>query len=103
MDMEQNTELPVRFFKKVLKRGDMTIYTETFQAREDIGFAPIGLDEPYRVFISEGPIGFEGGSPNLFAYASNNPVLLIDPSGLWTLQLAKGNGVKPTIYTLKWG
>jgi len=31
----------------------MTIYAETLQAREDIGFAPVGLDEPYRVFISE--------------------------------------------------
>ncbi|MBI4684599.1 MAG: RHS repeat-associated core domain-containing protein [Nitrospirae bacterium] len=33
-------------------------------------------------FISEDPIGFEGGDVNLMAYASNNPILLIDPSGL---------------------
>ncbi len=33
-------------------------------------------------FISEDPIGFEGGDVNLCAYASNNPILLIDPSGL---------------------
>jgi RHS repeat-associated protein len=33
-------------------------------------------------FISEDPIGFEGGDVNLYLYASNNPVLLIDPSGL---------------------
>ncbi len=32
-------------------------------------------------FISEDPIGFEGGI-NLYAYASNNPLLLIDPLGL---------------------
>ncbi len=33
-------------------------------------------------FISEDPSGFEGGDVNLCAYASNNPVLLIDPLGL---------------------
>ncbi|MBI5196253.1 MAG: transglutaminase [Nitrospirae bacterium] len=32
-------------------------------------------------FISEDPIGFEGGI-NLYAYVLNNPVLLIDPLGL---------------------
>jgi len=32
-------------------------------------------------FISEDPIGFEGGI-NLYAYGSNNPLLLIDPLGL---------------------
>jgi len=38
-------------------------------------------------FISEDPIGFEGGDTNLMAYVANNPVLLIDPSGLWTFQI----------------
>ncbi len=33
-------------------------------------------------FISEDPIGFEGGDVNLMAYVGNNPVLLIDPNGL---------------------
>jgi RHS repeat-associated protein len=32
-------------------------------------------------FISEDPIGFEGGDVNLYAYAGNNPVMMIDPSG----------------------
>jgi RHS repeat-associated protein len=32
-------------------------------------------------FISEDPIGFEGGDVNLMAYAQNNPVNTIDPSG----------------------
>jgi len=35
-------------------------------------------------FISEDPIGFAGGSVNLYAYVSNNPVNLIDPYGLST-------------------
>ena len=34
-------------------------------------------------FISEDPIGFDGGI-NLFAYASSNPILYSDPTGLWT-------------------
>jgi hypothetical protein len=42
---------------------------------------PIGLDEPYRVFISEDPIGLKGGI-NKFVYAGNNPVNFIDPLGL---------------------
>lgn len=32
-------------------------------------------------FISEDPIGLEGGDVNLYVYAGNNPVNLIDPSG----------------------
>jgi hypothetical protein len=59
----------------------------------------IGLDEPYRVFISEDPIGLAGGinqfayadsvgkpfssQTNLYQYASNNPVTRIDPYGLF--------------------
>jgi RHS repeat-associated protein len=33
-------------------------------------------------FISEDPLGFGGGDVNLYAYARNNPVMLIDPFGL---------------------
>lgn len=33
-------------------------------------------------FISEDPLGFDGGDVNLSAYTSNNPVNYIDPSGL---------------------
>ncbi len=32
-------------------------------------------------FISEDPVGFEGGDANLFAYVGNNPVNWIDPEG----------------------
>jgi RHS repeat-associated protein len=32
-------------------------------------------------FISEDPIGFDGGDVNLYAYVGNNPVNLIDPHG----------------------
>ncbi len=35
-------------------------------------------------FISEDPIGFEGGDVNLYAYVGNNPVNLVDPNGLFS-------------------
>jgi len=34
-------------------------------------------------FISEDPLGFDGGDVNLYVYVGNNPVLLIDPLGLY--------------------
>jgi RHS repeat-associated protein len=34
-------------------------------------------------FISEDPIGFDGGDVNLMAYVGNNPVNFVDPLGLW--------------------
>ena len=33
-------------------------------------------------FLSEDPIGFAGGDPNLYRYVNNNPVNFIDPEGL---------------------
>lgn len=33
-------------------------------------------------FISQDPLGFAGSGPNLYAYANNNPVNLVDPYGL---------------------
>jgi len=32
-------------------------------------------------FVSEDPIGFDGGDVNLYAYVANNPVMGIDPEG----------------------
>lgn len=37
---------------------------------------------PYRIIISEDPIGFEGGDVNLYNYVGANPVNFTDPSGL---------------------
>src|SRR5213593_4691659 len=34
-------------------------------------------------FISEDPIGFEGGDVNVYAYVHNSPVQYRDPSGWW--------------------
>jgi len=38
-------------------------------------------------FISEDPMGFDGGDVNLYAYAGNNPVMLVDPLGLWSVSV----------------
>ena len=39
-------------------------------------------DPEARRFISEDPIGLNGGI-NLYAYVNNNPLRYVDPSGLW--------------------
>jgi RHS repeat-associated protein len=36
-------------------------------------------------FISQDPLGFDGGDVNLYIYAANNPIVFLDPFGLWTL------------------
>ncbi len=38
----------------------------------------------FQRFVSQDPIGFAGGSPNLYAYVANDPINLPDPVGLWT-------------------
>jgi hypothetical protein len=48
----------------------------------DTRFAPVGLDGSYRVFISEDPIGIEGGI-NLYGYVSDDPINANDPEGLF--------------------
>ena len=40
----------------------------------------------FQRFISQDPIGFRGG-PNLYEYASNSPITLADPTGLWTITI----------------
>jgi RHS repeat-associated protein len=41
-------------------------------------------------FISEDPLGFDGGDINLYVYAQNNPVNFTDPLGLKTWQIGLG-------------
>jgi RHS repeat-associated protein len=39
-------------------------------------------DPAVKRFISEDPLGFDGGDLNLYAYVGNNPVMGVDPLGL---------------------
>ncbi len=41
-------------------------------------------------FISPDPLGFGGGSPNLYAYAFNSPTNFVDPAGLSAAGAALG-------------
>ncbi|MBE9581515.1 MAG: RHS repeat-associated core domain-containing protein, partial [Proteobacteria bacterium] len=41
-------------------------------------------------FLQPDPLGFAGGDVNLYVYASNNPILLIDPWGLMDMYDAYG-------------
>ncbi len=54
-------------------------------------------------FISEDPLGFGGGDVNLFVYAQNNPVMFMDPLGLfwfrqsWQTEFVVGRENSPLI------
>jgi hypothetical protein len=88
----------LRLSKKEAKIATAFLEAYRPESREDIGFAPVGLDEPYRVIISEDPIGLNGGDinyyaytdsvgkplneTNLYMYAGDNPVNRKDPTGL---------------------
>ena len=39
-------------------------------------------DPAVKRFISEDPLGFDGGDLNLYAYVGNNPIMGVDPLGL---------------------
>jgi RHS repeat-associated protein len=41
-------------------------------------------------FIAKDPLGLVGGEPNLYVYASNNPIAITDPSGLSTVDSIQG-------------
>jgi hypothetical protein len=43
-------------------------------------------------FISEDPLGFDGGDLNLYAYCGNSPVMGVDPWGLWTASIGVNIG-----------
>jgi RHS repeat-associated protein len=50
-------------------------------------------------FISEDPIEFRGGDPNLYGYVRNNPINLVDPTGLLSIEGGIGATVGPVDVT----
>jgi len=48
-------------------------------------------DPAVKRFISEDPLGFDGGDLNLYAYVGNNPIMGVDPWGLCGLTLNEAN------------
>ena len=34
-------------------------------------------------FVSRDPVGYDAGDMNLYRYVYGNPVIFVDPSGLW--------------------
>jgi RHS repeat-associated protein len=63
-------------FKFVGKYGVMTEPNGFYYMRARYYDTEVGR------FISEDPIGFDGGDVNLYAYVGNNPIVFIDPFGL---------------------
>lgn len=80
------TEYTYDPFGRIVTTGAANSSSYEYTGRENDG---TGLDY-YRAryydptlqrFISEDPIGFEGGDVNLYAYVSNNPTNYTDPDG----------------------
>lgn len=100
LNHNKNIELQIRFFKKGAEIVTSVYKAHRPESRDDTGFAPIGWDEPYRVIISEDPIGLAGGDVNFYVYVGNNPVNWVDPLGLETYRCTKplnalgGSGTK---------
>jgi RHS repeat-associated protein len=69
------TEVQPQPFKFVAQHGVMTESNGFYYMRARYYDPNVGR------FISEDPIGFEGGI-NLYSYTANNPINFIDPSGL---------------------
>ena len=63
-EIRESSHIYIRFFKKEAEIVEALYREQRLESREDIGFAPIGLDEPYRIVVG------------------NNPVNKIDPLGL---------------------
>jgi RHS repeat-associated protein len=56
----------------------------------------------YGRFISEDPLGFGGGSPNVYAYVGNNPINLLDPLGLTNCVVTPTMGTVCSDWNTNW-
>jgi len=53
-------------------------------------------------WISQDPIGFDGGDANLYRYVGNEPITKIDPSGLETPSIGAPTGNEPQFVNEAW-
>lgn len=66
-------------------------YTGREQDAEDLYYYRARYYDPsIQRFLSEDPVGFQGGI-NFYAYVNNNPISLVDPSGLCSCGLPSGS------------
>jgi RHS repeat-associated protein len=42
----------------------------------------------FQRFVSQDPLSFSGGDPNLYEYAGDSPLIAIDPLGLWSIRIS---------------
>ncbi len=79
-------------FGKITDRQEQVGQPFTFVGQYGVMTEPNGFyymraryyDPQVGRFISEDPIGLDGGDVNLYAYAGNNPIMGVDPWGLCT-------------------
>jgi RHS repeat-associated protein len=79
-------------FGKVTTNGTASLNSFQYIGRESDANSLMEFRARYQSptlqrFISEDPMGFAGGDPNLHAYVSDNPTNLVDPSGLCSQSL----------------
>ena len=55
-------------------------------------FGARDYDPQAAAWIQKDPILFAGGDTNLYGYAVNDPINIIDPTGLWGMQIGVGFG-----------
>jgi RHS repeat-associated protein len=53
-------------------------------------------------FISEDPLGFGGGNPNVYAYVGNNPTNYLDPIGLTNCVVTATAGTVCSDWNINW-
>ena len=72
------------FFKFAGQHGVMT---EPHSYPHALHYMRARYYDPYTGrFLHPDPIGFAGGM-NLYVYCKNNPIMFVDPDGLWTFQI----------------
>ncbi|MDH5641050.1 MAG: RHS repeat-associated core domain-containing protein, partial [Nitrospira sp.] len=88
-------------FGYTTESGSASTNSYKYTGREDDGSGLLHYRARYyhprlQRFISEDPIGFDGGSFNLYNYVDNNPIRWVDPLGL-----EKGGKLSPRCLTLR--